>query len=134
VPEANIIDTTPLPIPFPILHGFSHLRIGQAMRIFAQSIDINSRMVAELRLKIERPDIIIRPDVVRFGMFESVDTDVLMEIGKAAVMSQLDELRKAVSWQNKIGRLLRRITPVNMPVVLKQEPDSKPSSGSLEID
>ena len=132
VPEANIIDTTPLPIPSTILHGISHLRIGQAMRIFAQSIDINSRMVAELRLKIERPEVIIRPDVVRFGMFESVDTDILMEIGKSAVLKQLDELHKAVSWQGKIGRLLRKITPINAPVVLKQ--DSVPSTENLEID
>lgn len=134
VPEANIIDTTPLPIPSTILHGFSHLRIGQAMRIFAQSMDINSRMVTELRLKIERPDVIIRPDVVRFGMFESVDTDILMEIGKSAVMSQLNELQRAVSWQGRLSRLLPRITPINEPVVLKQDSTINPLTGSLEND
>ena len=134
MPEANIIDTAPLPIPSQLLHGFTHLRIGQAMRIFAQSMDINSRMVAELRLKIDRPDVIIRPDVVRFGMFEMVDPDVLVRIGVKATMTQLSEIKKAVSWQGKVNRLLRRITPIDEPTVLKKEADARPYEGHPEAD
>jgi NTE family protein len=123
MPEANIMDTAPMPIPLPssIIHTFSRLRIGQAMRIFTQSMDINSRMVAELRLKIDRPDVIIRPDVVQFGMFEMVDADKLIEKGTAAAQNQLKEIRQAASWHGNVNRFFRRITPINEPTVLKQD-------------
>lgn len=134
VPEANIIETAPLPIPSSILHGFTHLRIGQAMRIFAQSMDINSRMVAELRLKIDRPDVIIRPDVVRFGIFEMVNPDILVKIGVQAATIRLDEIQKAVSWRGKVNRLLRRITPIDEPTVLKKEAAVCPYTGHPEVD
>lgn len=121
LPEANILDTAPLPIPHQIIQGFARLRIGQAMRIFSQSMDINSRMVAELRLKIDQPDIIIRPDVIRFGMFEMADIDVLVEAGDQATRKKLPEIRKAASLTGKINRLLRQITPVDEPTILKKE-------------
>ena len=49
-------------------------------------------------------------------------------------MRQLDELHRAVSWRGKVGRLLRRITPINEPVVLKQDLITDPSTENLEID
>ncbi len=124
-PEADFIETTPMPIPAPIIHGLSNLRIGQAMRIFAQSMDINSRMLTELRLRIDRPEVLIRPDVIRFGIFESADADALIELGRKAAAAHLGELRKAVSLEGRIRRLLRPITPVDTPGVLREDPDDE---------
>ncbi|HMN61518.1 MAG TPA: patatin-like phospholipase family protein [Anaerolinea sp.] len=121
VTEANVIDTAPLPIPIPsqIIQGFSRLRIGQAVRIFTQSMDINSRMVAELRMKIDKPDVIIRPDVMQFGLFELVDPDILFEKGREAARARLPEIRRAVSWRGRVRRVINRISPVDAPELLE---------------
>ncbi len=118
-PEANIIDTAPLPVPHQIIQGFSKLRIGQAMRIFSQSMDINSRMVTELRLKIDRPDVIIRPDVIQFGMFEMADPEILTRLGWQAAQEKIADIRKAASLEGRISRLFKQISPISEPTILK---------------
>jgi len=120
VTEANIIDTAPLPLPIPsqIIQGFSRLRIGQAVRIFTQSMDINSRMVAELRMKIDKPDVIIRPDVMQFGLFEMVDPEKLFQKGIESAEKSLPEVRRAVSWRGRVRRVFKRLSPVDVPELL----------------
>lgn len=122
--EANIIDTAPLPLPHQILQGFSRLRIGQAMRIFTQAMDINARMVTELRLKIDRPDVIIRPKVIQFGMFEMADITTLVELGHQATYEKLEEIRKSASFRGRFNRLFKQITPISEPTILKEPRDS----------
>ncbi len=126
IPEANIIDTAPLPLPIPaqILQGFTRMRLGQAARIFTQSMDINSRMVAELRLRIDKPDVIIRPDVMQFGIFELVDAEKLISIGVEAAQAKIDEIRTAASWRGKVNRIFRKITPIDEPSLVNH---SQPS-------
>jgi NTE family protein len=120
VPQANVIDSAPLPLPIPsqIIQGFTRLRIGQAVRIFTQSMEINSRMVAELRMKIDQPDVIIRPDVMQFGLFEMVDPEKVIHIGFEAAQAKIQDIHTAVSWRGKINRFFRKITPVDEPELI----------------
>ena len=121
IPKVNVIQMSPLPfqVPASILQGFSKIRIGQALRIFSQSLEISSMMMTELRLKIDRPDVIIRPEVSGIGMFDHVDPIALVEIGRKSVDLQLNQIRREVSWIGNVDRLFRHISPIGEPMVLR---------------
>lgn len=121
IPKSNILEIPILPIPVltPILHGFSRLRFGQALKIFTQSLDINTMMITELRLKIDRPDVILRPDVSGIGLFDQIDMIAMVESGRQAVNTQLSLLYREVSWRGKVDRLFRHYSPINLLMVLR---------------
>jgi NTE family protein len=104
-------------IPKQILEQFGRLKIGQAFNIFAQSIDITSRTLAELRLQIDHPDMIIRPDVDQYGLLDRVDPKDLIIRGEEAVEKRLKELHQTFSIKNKI---FRQFQPSTQPGKLLQ--------------
>jgi NTE family protein len=99
-----------LPIPFlddlpaPIAAGISRLRITRAMDVFMRSIDIGSRQIAELRFKIEKPDVIIRPGVRDIGALDQVDVRSVARFGEEAARACLPEIRRAASWTGRLRR------------------------------
>ena len=97
-------------IPGPIIEQFAHFRIGQAFQIFLRSMDATSRMLAELRLQVDHPDVIIRPDVYRYGMLDNVNPEELIRAGEKAAKQSLPQIVKALSWSNQISRHFRRST------------------------
>ena len=108
----NMINVPILPsIPRPLLEQFAKMRFGQALKIFVDSFDITSRMLAELRLQQDRPDVIIRPKVDKFGILDQVDPAELIDLGEQAARDQLPEIREALSWSNQLGRIFRRAEP-----------------------
>lgn len=98
-------------IPQPIMQRIVNLRIGQAIRIYVDSMDITSRYITELRLQVEKPDVIIRPDVVKFGYLDRVDPNILIPIGEAAVEQALPEIQHAVSWRQRLSRQFQNPEP-----------------------
>ena len=121
IPHINLLETTPLPIPVPasLLQSFSRMRFGQALKIFSQSLEISTMMLTELRLKIDRPDIILRPNVAGIGMFDQVNPETLFEEGRKCVDDQILNLRREVSWRGKVDHLFRRIQPPGEMMVLR---------------
>jgi NTE family protein len=119
-PKSEILENSALPIPglTPILHSFSRLRFGQALKIFSQSLNINTMMMTELRLNIDRPDVILRPDVSGIGLFDRPDMIAMVESGRKAVDAQLSQLYREVSWRGKVDRIFRHYRPINVPMVL----------------
>lgn len=97
-----------LPIPSPIIEGFARLRIGQAFQIFAQSLDISMRMLTELRLEVDKPDVIIRPDVHQYGILDTVIPKAVYDTGLAAASEAMSTLRKSLAWPNTFLRRFRR--------------------------
>lgn len=112
------LGTPPRSIPLPFLDGLpgplaqriSHLRVTQAMDLFMRSIDIGGRQIAELRFKLEKPDVIIRPDVDAVGVLDRVDVGQVAALGEKAAREKLPELRKAVSWPARVRRLAVKIS------------------------
>lgn len=96
------------PIPRPLLDQFAKLRLTQAFNIFAKSMDITSRMMTELRLNIDEPDVLIRPDVIRFGLIDDVNPDELVEIGDNAVKNALADIHQSFSIKNTITRHFKK--------------------------
>jgi NTE family protein len=95
----------PVRVPAPIVERITHLRVTQALSIFMQSVDIGQRMITELRLKKEIPDVIIRPAVDEIGLLDKVDIHKVIRLGEEAANKALPELYKSVSWLKRLGRL-----------------------------
>jgi NTE family protein len=91
----------------PLLRQIARLRVTQAFNIFVYSTDIGHRYIAEMRLKLEKPDVIIRPDLADIGLLDRVDIVDLAQRGESAAREALPELRQALNFKNKLIRRLR---------------------------
>lgn len=89
----------PLPVPQPWAEQIARLNITQAVKIFVNAIDIGQRQMTELRLQIDKPDVIIRPDVVDINFLDKVDVAEIAKRGEIATLQNLAALRRAVSWK-----------------------------------
>jgi NTE family protein len=98
----------PAAVPSPIVETLTRTRLAQAFGIFVSAVDIGDRMITELRLKVDRPDVIIRPEVGGIGILDKVDVHKIVRQGEKAVDAALPDLRQAVSWPNRIRRHLVR--------------------------
>jgi len=96
----------PLPVPVParIVERLTRTRVAQAFNIFLQSVDVGSRKMAELRLLIDNPEVVIRPDVSGIGLLDEVDVHKIVRIGQRATDAALPELQRAVAWPNRLRR------------------------------
>jgi len=102
-----------LPVPHffsppPVLRRITRLRVAQAFSVFLRSVDIGGRMITELRLQVDKPDVIIRPPVRGIGVLDRVDVAEVAKLGEQGAEAALPELRQAVSWQKRLARRLRR--------------------------
>lgn len=97
----------------PIIEGLSHLRVTQALDIFMHSVDIGNRAVSEYRLIVDKPEVIIRPDVADIPLLGQVDVREVASRGEAAVRAVLPELRASVKWINRLRKSLFGTTHVS---------------------
>jgi len=93
-------------VPKPILDRLAHIRIAQAFDVFMRSVDIGNRAVAEYRLAVDKPDIVIRPAVSDIGLLEQVDVREVARLGADAVEAILPEMRQMTSWTSRLRRSL----------------------------
>jgi NTE family protein len=111
-PSHSIAASMPAPVHVPdsltkpILERLSNLRVTQAFDIFMRSVDIGNRAVAEYRLIVDKPDVIIRPDVADIALLGHVDVREVAKRGDAAVLAVLPELRASVRWTSRLRRSL----------------------------
>jgi NTE family protein len=106
------LGTPPRSVPIPFLDGLpaplarqiGRLRIAQAMDVFMRSIDIGGRQIAELRFRLEKPDVIVRPAVEEIGILQQVDVHEVAELGEDAMRARLPELKKAAAWPARLRR------------------------------
>ncbi|GAB4419743.1 MAG: patatin-like phospholipase family protein [Anaerolineales bacterium] len=109
-PARSVAAAMPLHVPGgltkPILDRLSNLRVTQAMDIFMRSVDVGNRAVAEFRLLVDKPDVIIRPDVADIPLLGQVDVHKVVKRGEAAVKDAITELRQSVSWTKRLKRSL----------------------------
>ncbi len=94
-------------LPF-LANYIARMRITQATNIFLRSIDIGGAMLTELRLKVDKPDVIIRPAVPQIGLLDQVDIGEVARLGELAAEAALPEIQKAVSWRGWLGRRVSR--------------------------
>jgi NTE family protein len=93
-------------LPSPLIYGLSNLRVTKAFDIFMRSIDIGSRHIAELRFQIEKPDVIIHPEVDEIDALDRVDVHAVAKLGEIAARAKLPELRRATAWTTRLRHAL----------------------------
>ncbi len=80
------------------------LRISQAMNIYLRSVEIGSALLTDMHMELERPDVLIRPQVPKLGLLDDVEVDEIVVLGEIAARKALPELRSAVGWRGKVYR------------------------------
>jgi NTE family protein len=94
----------PSRIPSPIIERLSRLRLAQALNIYIQATDVGARMLTDLRLKLDDPDVIVRPDVEGIGVLDVVDVHKVIQLGEEAMEAALPDLKRATTWTNRMRR------------------------------
>lgn len=97
-----------LPLAQPIINQITKTRVARAFQIFVRSMDITSHMLAELRLQTDKPDVIIRPNVSRFGILDTVEPKILVQEGELAAQDALSQVQKSLGWTNQLARHFRK--------------------------
>jgi NTE family protein len=88
------------------------LRLAHAFNIFIHSMDLTGLMLIDKQLKMEKPEVIIRPKLGPVGIIDRVDIAEVIKSGELATQEVLGELRKAVSWQHQLRqRIAQLISP-----------------------
>jgi NTE family protein len=87
-----------------VLNRITRLRVAQAFEIFLRSIEIGMGSITEMRLKIDQPEVIIRPEVSHIGYLDQVNVSDLVSLGEKAAVAALPEIRQTVSWKGRFSR------------------------------
>jgi NTE family protein len=91
-------------IPNILARRLTRMRPAQAFDIFLQAVEIGNRLMAELRLEKDAPDVIIRPAVTHIQLLDKVDVHEVAKLGEAAVEAVLPELKRVTAWPAKLAR------------------------------
>jgi NTE family protein len=94
----------------PLVNRFAQMRWAQSLSIFLRSIDMAGCLLTDLRLQIERPEVIIRPAVDPYGLVDKVDVPRIIRVGEEAVEAALPQIQRWVG-----SRLLQAPLPGNHP-------------------
>lgn len=119
LPVIAVVLTTPmgtpaqtwnLPVPeyFPrqLVERLTKLRYAQALDIFLRSLDIVDRAVTEYRLEVDKPEIILRPQVNDIDLLDRVDVREVAKKGEEIVEAALPEIKKLFAWHNRLRRAI----------------------------
>lgn len=90
--------------PRPIAERLSRMSLAQSLDIFLRSVDVSSRALSFYRLELEKPDVILRPNVHHIHMLDKVIVADIAQLGEQAVEEVLPQLKRVVSWQARIGK------------------------------
>jgi len=105
------VPATPVTAPYiennTIVAQFVRLNLPQAFRIFSEAVDIGQRQISEMRLKADRPDVLIHPAVDDIQLLDRVDVAEVAKRGERALEQALPALRRAASWHARLQRSLR---------------------------
>jgi len=98
----------PMPeyVPHALLERISKLPYSQALDVFLRALDMVTRAVTEYRLEVDKPEIIIRPQVDDIDILQHVDVREVARRGEEAAQAALPELKKLFAWQNRLRRAI----------------------------
>lgn len=100
----------PMPIPGPssIVEQFSKLRPVQAFKIFSRSIEVSSKQLTELSLKLYNPEVIISPEVGHIGVLQNIDSKKMIQAGIDAAEKTISQIKAEANWMKRIERQMKR--------------------------
>lgn len=78
------------------------MRVAKAFEVYLRSMDITAYMLSEIRLELDKPEVIIRPAVWHIGSMDRVNDREVAALGEEAVeesLAALRKLRKKQKWR-----------------------------------
>lgn len=93
-------------IPRRLIQYFARMHYGRVVDVFMRSLDITSRAVSDYRLEMDKPDVIIRPNVEDIDALDVIDVHEVVKRGEKAVDEILPQLKQKFTWRNRINRAL----------------------------
>lgn len=112
-PEQSRWPETRSPSPFGELPGVSfvaRLRPLRALEIFQQAIEITLRMHTELHLTVDKPEVIIRPEVWDVGLFDNPSLERMSALGETAANKAMPAIRAQFAPHRRVWRWIRQRT------------------------
>ncbi|MDO9545801.1 MAG: patatin-like phospholipase family protein [Pelolinea sp.] len=100
-----------VPVPHFVIEQLSQLRLSKAVESFVDSLELMVNQIAWLRLKEEKPDVLINPSIYKYSMIDDINVNEAIELGKNSVIEKFDDISKAYSISNKLGRWIRASKP-----------------------
>lgn len=91
-------------MPQSLVERISKSRIAQSVDVILRSFDIVSRAAAHYRLEVDRPEIVVRPEVSDIETLARVDVRAMARRGEAAVEVVMPALKSLFVWYNRIRR------------------------------
>ncbi|MFZ2097563.1 MAG: patatin-like phospholipase family protein [Anaerolineales bacterium] len=82
------------------------LRLAQAFNLFINSMDLMSLTLVDKQLRLEKPEVVIRPTLGEVGIVDQVDIPKLIKEGELATTRALPDIRKLGSWHRRLTRRL----------------------------
>ena len=93
----------------PWLGVVSRLRPAQLLNVVVRSLEITSRYYTELRLEIDKPDVIIRPKVSHIGLLDEPSVSGVVALGEKAAEQALPECRAQFTLARRLGRGIKSL-------------------------
>jgi NTE family protein len=103
-PARGISMPIPNGLPKPLVERISNFRYAQAFDIFLRSVDVTNRAMAEYRLRMDKPDVVIRPKVNDIDLLDQVDIREVACRGEEAVEIALPQLKRTAHWTSRLRR------------------------------
>jgi NTE family protein len=85
------------------------LRLTQAFNLFLQSMDLTGLMLLDKQLKLEKPEVIIRPRLGQIGLVDHVNIANLIKAGEQAAEEALPEIHRVIGWRYRFSQRLSRL-------------------------
>lgn len=82
----------------------SRMRYDTVWDVFSRSLDITARAMTQYRLEVDRPEVIIRPQVYNIDTLDIVDVHEVAKQGEEAVEAALPQLRSLFTLRNRWRR------------------------------
>ncbi len=108
----------PIPGPAPLVERLSKLRPVEALKIFTRSIEVSSKHLSELSMKIYKPEVVITPCVGHIGIMQNIDINEVIQEGIDATEMTLNSIKSEATWMKKLQRRVKnRTLPRECPEV-----------------
>lgn len=96
----------PIPsiVPRTIAESLSRISLAQSLDVFLRSVDVSSRYVAHLRLQVDKPEVLIRPEVHHIQLLDHVVIEDVAQLGEDALVKVLPDLKRETAWMTRVSR------------------------------
>lgn len=99
---------------------------AQALEVFMRSVDIAGLVLTDTQIRMERPEVLIRPDLHHIGLIDKIDLEKVILAGELAATAMLPQMRAVALSTSKqratkiLARWINRHYPALVDELMRQ--------------